>query len=410
MLISRLPFRRVRCCHVVGGVLVCAVAAVGGGRAWCQSGPAVVPAQAPPPSVPLPALPTVVGGDHTVVRSVSGLFMNRDDGFFARVGGLGDGNGVAVGGGYRLSTSEGMLTTRAMVSHREAYLVSADWRHRLDRDGRWAVSIGVSERRDAQQLFSGLGPDTTGVESGFALTTRTADVSAHWQAAPWLKASFGIAAVNPSLSRSTNESVLPLESSYSPADAAGMTLQPTFGVLHASLQVDTRRRPEQATWGRYAVSVKQYDDRADAGYAFRTVTLELEQNIALGTSSRVLAFRGIAQQATPARAAAVPFYFQPAIGGNRSLRGYDRQRFRDRSAFFLQSEFRQRVHTYAAAAAFFDVGQVGPSLSALRAGSLLTSYGVGLIVGKEGSGGLRTDLAFGGDVPVRLVVGYSTGF
>src|SRR5690606_18147087 len=133
MLISRLPFRRVRCCHVVGGVLVCAVAAVGGGRAWCQSGPAVVPAQAPPPSVPLPALPTVVGGDHTVVRSVSGLFMNRDDGFFARVGGLGDGNGVAVGGGYRLSTSEGMLTTRAMVSHREAYLVSADWRHRLDR-------------------------------------------------------------------------------------------------------------------------------------------------------------------------------------------------------------------------------------------------------------------------------------
>src|SRR5690606_23798546 len=261
---------------------------------------------------------------------------------------------------------EGVLTTRAMFSHREAYLVDADWTHRLDRDGRWALSIGVSERRDAQQLFSGLGAEPTGVESGFALTTRTADVAARWQATPWLQTSFGVAAVKPSLSQSTNESILPLHSGYSPADVVGMALQPTFGVVHAGAQVDTRRDSRQASYGRYAVEWKQYDDRADAGYAFRTVTVEVEQNIALGAPTRVLAFHGVAQQATPARGAAVPFYFQPALGGNRSLRGYDRQRFRDRSAFFLQSEYRQRVHRYASAAVFLDVGQVGPRFSAMR--------------------------------------------
>lgn len=341
---------------------------------------------------------------------MASLFKNKDDGWFTRIGGLGDGNGIAIGGGYRVSTTEGVLTTRALVTHREAYLLDADWTHTLDRDGRWAVSIGVSERRDAQQLFSGLGAAPADVESGFALTTRTADVAAHWQATPWLQASFGIAAAKPSLSQSTDEHVLPLYSSYTPADAAGMVMQPTFAVLHAGIHIDTRQRPGQVSGGRYGLEWKQYDDRADAGYAFQTVRLEVEQTIALGSPGRVLAFHALAHQATPAYSSAVPFYFQPSLGGNRSLRGYDRQRFRDRSAFFVQSEYRHRVHRYASAAVFLDVGQVAPRLSVLRPDAFLTSYGVGVILGKEGGAGLRTDLAFGGDVPVRVVVGFSTGF
>ncbi len=344
------------------------------------------------------------------LASMRRLFTNAGDGWFARVGGLGDGNGVAVGGGHRLTTSEGTLTARALLSTRESFLVSADWERVLDTKRHWSLNLGFTERRDAQQLFSGTGvsPDPTAV--GYALSTTTAHARAVWHPRSWLTASTGFAAVKPTISRSTDDSVGTLAGRYSPREAAGLMKQPTFAVLHGSIAIDTRRDHRQQTGGRFGVEWRHYDDREDAGYAFDLIQMQAQQDIALGSPSRTLLLHALAQQTTPATASAVPFYFQPTLGGGRSLRGYDRQRFRDLSAVLFQVEVEQRLHRYVAAAVFLDAGQVAPRLGDVRFGNLVTDYGAGLRLGRADGPGLRTDVAFGGESRVRLVVGFTTGF
>lgn len=397
---SSLPW--VRPARVVGGIAFCATLAACGGRAWCQ--PAV---SSPAPPKP-PTAGHAIGG--SLGTSLGHLLANDGDGWFARVGGLGDGNGVAMGGGFRTTTREGVLTTRAIVSHRESFLVGADWRRPLDAEGRWSLAMGVSERRDAQQRFSGLGAAPDDTATGYALTTRAADVATIWQPASWLQATAGISAVKPTLGRSTSSSIAPVGGRFAAGDLSGLALQPTYAVLHAGVSIDTRGGSRGPSGGRYAAEWRHYDDRADAGYSFDTIRLEATQAVALGSPDRLISVHAVAQQARPQAATAVPFYFLPTLGGNRSLRGYERQRFRDHSAVFVQAEYLHRIHRFASAAVFFDAGQVAPRLGAIRPESFLSDYGVGLVLGKAGGPGLRTDLAFGGESPVRVAVGFSTGF
>jgi hypothetical protein len=395
---------------VAGWLVACGLSAVAT-PSLCQSlpGRATVP-ERPTDGIdrssPLDALPT----SSPTLNSLKQLFTNSGDGWFARVGGLGDGNGVAAGGGYRVVTSEGTLTTRAMLSTRESFLVSADWTRAFDSDGRWTLNFGVSERRDAQQLFSGTGlaPDTTA--TGYALNTTTADVRARWRPHAWLSATMGVAAVKPSIMQSSDDDITFLAGRYSPVEAAGLSRQPTFAVLHGGLQIDTRRGTRRQSGGRYAVEWRHYDDREDAGYAFDMLRVDLQQDIALGSPNRTLLLHALGQQTTASSASTVPFYFQPTLGGGRSLRAYDRQRFRDLSALLLQAEYQHRVHKYVSAAAFLDAGQVAPRLLDVRVGTLLTNYGVGLRLGRAGGPTLRTDIAFGGESRARFVVGFATGF
>lgn len=363
-----------------------------------------------PPQLPAGGTGTPPVTSSPTLASIHQLFKNSGDGWFARMGGLGDGSGIAVGGGYRVATTEGTLTTRALVSTRESFLLSADWKRALDAQGRWSLSLGIAERRDAQQLFSGTGSTPDATATGYALNTTTADVRAGWHPRTWLTATIGVAAVRPTITRSSDDDIAALAGRYSPREAAGLAKQPTFAVFHGGLQVDTRRDPRQQSGGRYGVEWRHYDDREDAGYAFDMLRVELQQDVALGSPNRTLLLHAVGQQATPSSASSVPFYFQPTLGGGRSLRGYDRQRFRDLSALYVQAEYQQRVHKYVAAAVFLDAGQVGPRLLDMRMGNLLTDYGVGVRLGRAGGPNLRTDIAFGGESRARLVVGFSTGF
>lgn len=397
---SSLPW--VRPSRVVCGVAFCAALAACGGPAWCQ--PAV---SSPAPPKP-PTVGRLPGG--AIRASLGHLLANDGDGWFARVGGLGDGNGVALGGGFRTTTREGVLTTRAIVSHRESFLVGADWQRQLDAAGRWSLTAGVSERRDAQQRFSGLGAAPGDTATGYALTTRAVDVSTTWQPARWLQTTAGISAVKPTLGPSTSRDIAQVGSRFNASDLSGLALQPTYAVLHAGVSIDTRGGTRQPSGGRYSAEWRHYDDRADAGYSFDTLRLEATQDVALGSPDRLISVHAVAEQASPQAATAVPFYFLPTLGGNRSLRGYERQRFRDHSAVFVQAEYLHRIHRFASAAVFFDAGQVAPRLGAIRPESFLSDYGVGLVLGKAGGPGLRTDLALGGESAVRVSVGFSTGF
>jgi len=126
--------------------------------------------------------------------------------------------------------------------------------------------------------------------------------------------------------------------------------------------------------------------------------------------SRVLAFRVLAEHADGLGRAQVPFYLQPALGGARSLRGYERQRFRDHSLLLLSAEYRYEVTPFLMAAVFYDAGQVAPDFRAFRARDIRSDYGIGFRFGYSSAVALRSDLVFGGEDAVRLILGFSSSF
>jgi outer membrane protein assembly factor BamA len=156
--------------------------------------------------------------------------------------------------------------------------------------------------------------------------------------------------------------------------------------------------------------LRRFHDRDASGYSFSDARIELQHYIPFWNLSRVLALRALAQHADGIGQDQVPFYLMPTLGGARTLRGYDRQRFRDRSLLLLSAEYRYEVNPFLMAAVFYDAGQVAPDWSAFQLKDMRDNYGFGLRFGSSAAVALRADLAFGGEDAIRLIVGFASSF
>jgi outer membrane translocation and assembly module TamA len=136
----------------------------------------------------------------------------------------------------------------------------------------------------------------------------------------------------------------------------------------------------------------------------------LQQFIPFWNETRVLALRVLADHTDGLGQGQVPFYLMPTLGGARLLRGYDRQRYRDRSLLLLSAEYRYEINPFLMAALFYDAGQVAPDWSDFRARDLRDAYGIGFRFGYSNAVALRSDIVFGGEDPVRLILGFTTSF
>jgi outer membrane protein assembly factor BamA len=129
-------------------------------------------------------------------------------------------------------------------------------------------------------------------------------------------------------------------------------------------------------------------------YSFNLLDIDLRKYISV-FSSAVLAFQAVLQT----YGGTAPFYKMPKIGGDATMRGYYKGRYRDRSLLALQAEFRFPVWKRFSAVVFGGFGQVADGLGQLRFDSFKYSVGFGLrflVVPKEGTN-LRVDQAFGRD-------------
>ena len=126
--------------------------------------------------------------------------------------------------------------------------------------------------------------------------------------------------------------------------------------------------------------------------------------------SRVLALRALVHEADEIGAAQVPFYLMPTLGGTRSLRGFERQRFRDRSLLLLSAEYRYEVNAFLMAALFYDAGQVAPDWSVFTLKRMRDDYGFGLRFGSSNAVALRADVALGGEGAARFMFGFASSF
>ncbi|MFC1528291.1 BamA/TamA family outer membrane protein [Candidatus Latescibacterota bacterium] len=130
------------------------------------------------------------------------------------------------------------------------------------------------------------------------------------------------------------------------------------------------------------------------GHAYNLLTLDLRKffnpfpDIVLGSMVRVKDCRGN-----------VPFYSLAMLGGQDLLRGYEYDRFRDRSAFLFQQDIRYPIWGVLGGAVFIATGCVDDKVSKLFSGTFHTAYGAGLrfIINKEDNLIVRFDYAVGSD-------------
>ncbi|MFT6400662.1 MAG: hypothetical protein ACJAYU_005440 [Bradymonadia bacterium] len=124
---------------------------------------------------------------------------------------------------------------------------------------------------------------------------------------------------------------------------------------------------------------------------------ELAGTIDLYRGTRLLTLRTAFEGTRPLRDYVVPFSELPRLGGPDRLRGYARDRFRDRLAALASVEYRYPIHAAVSGEFFADFGGVGRDTDALFGSPDAWNFGVGggLVVGSADDIGFRFDVAYG---------------
>ena len=336
--------------------------------------------------------------------------LNPTSGWFVKTGGMAEGNGMGLGGGYRLPVADGRVDFRGTASLSRAYVTEAAWTSDADFDDEVAFNATISHRRDAQQYFFGLGPETTDQRrSAYSLRSTTYNAGTTVRIAPRLSAQGGVAYISvdlndPELSISPTATVL-----FAGEGIPALVNQPNMFVVSGGVVFDRRDALNARSGGRYAIFHAQHQDRSRTFHDFGATTIDLQEFLPMWNKTRVLAIRLLGVQTDAPEGHTVPFYLQPTLGGSRSLRGFSRQRYRDQSTALLQVEYRYEVNPFVMGAVFVDAGQVARSWTKLNSSQTQYDYGIGLRVGYTGGVGLRADFAFGGEGP-RVILAMSGVF
>jgi outer membrane protein assembly factor BamA len=101
---------------------------------------------------------------------------------------------------------------------------------------------------------------------------------------------------------------------------------------------------------------------------------------------------------------------QPYLGGGHSLRSVADYRFRDRSIFHFNIEYRWEAFAALDMALFTDFGTVAPRLSDIDLGELKRGYGIGFRFNTPGAVFFRIDIATGAGEGTRYYFKFSNAF
>jgi hypothetical protein len=178
--------------------------------------------------------------------------------------------------------------------------------------------------------------------------------------------------------------------------------QPTFVHSGAAITSDTRDFPGHPTRGGLVhASVDHYSDRESDLFSFKRYEVEAAHFLPLGDSRVVIAAHGWLVTSDTGEGQSVPFYLQPGLGGQNSLRSYDDFRFHDRNLMLVTVEARLAMMTHVDAAVFVDAGNVASRVGDLNIDK--RSYGAGLRLHSRRQTYARLDVARG-DEGWRLVL------
>ena len=173
------------------------------------------------------------------------------------------------------------------------------------------------------------------------------------------------------------------------------TDQPTFIQREVSVTADTRDFPRHpSSGGLYRAAAATFTDAMDV-FSFTRYEAEVAQFVPLAGSRFVLAARGWLVASDTDLDQTVPFYLQPSLGGENTLRSYPDYRFHDRNMLVVNAEGRIALTAHLESAVFVDMGNVAARVTELNFDK--RSYGAGLRLHTRRQTFARVDVARGGE-------------
>lgn len=276
------------------------------------------------------------------------------------------------------TTADDWLGTGGDLRAEAAYLAPAEnflllaWTRAA---GAFALRASGSLEHDWKAPFFGLGPDAPRERARADRRLAVADVQAAWPARSTQQVMVGAygraqALFAPSSGRSVARQY------PGPWEQARRA---RYAGAYAAWRLDTRPDGEFSRHGaRLGLEggLNQAHEGNDADY--RHLALEAQAHVDL-RRGRTLVVRGWAETVDADAPEHVPYTELPALGGRRTVRGYETSRFTDTTALVLGAEYRWPVLSTVQAQLFCDWGTVSPDLATLRLAATEPSVGLALV-------------------------------
>lgn len=181
----------------------------------------------------------------------------------------------------------------------------------------------------------------------------------------------------------------PLGQTLIDADLPGFDSSNDFLTPRLRAELDfTEGQPRTYRGTKLSLRADYTHDLTSDRFRYGRYVAQVEQYLPVGLfpKSRRLALRARAEQVEPLfEGEDVPFYQLPLLGGPRSLRGYEFDRFRDDGSVLLSAEYRYPIWRMWDAVVFTDAGQVFEAWEDVAVSDFQWSYGAGIhLLGPKG--------------------------
>jgi hypothetical protein len=245
-----------------------------------------------------------------------------------------------------------------------------------------------------QQDFFGLGIDSQReARSNYLLSQAEGGADVTWRPAAGLQVQAGLAYLSPRVGAGTDTAMPSVDETFDSTELPGYGDATDYFRTSLGLAYDGRDNPRHPhAGGRYAVRVADHRDLDSAG--FWRADVDLQHYVPIPDRYRTLALSASAVFSGAGDGQAVPFYFQPSLGGAQTLRGFREFRFQDDNAVAVSAEYRWEAWWALDGALFVDAGTVAAERRSLSLKDVQVSYGVGLRLHSNSAFVARLDLAF----------------
>lgn len=325
-----------------------------------------------------------------------GLLSGMPVGFYPFIGSAFSGGGLALGPGYRR-----MFGDNAVFDIHGAWSISnyklIDTSLKLPEFGEGRVRSRIHAKYvDAGKVaFFGVGNDSLkDNKTSFSYSPKYVDVEETFAPARWFAVGGSLAYLKIETAEGEDPAVPSVEEVFSPAQAPGLGLDPTYVVGNFFAQIDTRQSPGYTTSGSLIrVDYFSYNNRDSDPFDFHRFDAEANQFIPILRANQVIALRATVSFTNVKDLNQVPFFLLPKLGGGEELRGFPDFRFRDRDRLLLTAEYRWTASKFMDMAIFYETGKVASRSSDIDLSDLHNCYGIGARFHAPYSTAFRIELA-----------------
>lgn len=328
---------------------------------------------------------------HKVYEKIRWLYRQLTDrGIYPRLSTLGEGSGFGGGVAYRQTLLRhdpwfdalvgSVWSTGTIAGYQDhGALLQLD-----DLFGRQLYLAGKANYQDrTEEDFFGLGPDSSeGSGSSFGQETTSVDAVLGQRLTEAIDWNFTFGYANTNISEGRDEGKGDLINVFTESTLPGVEGAELLS-FRLALEHDTRDEredPHRGGYERFAFAYVEGVNSADVGF-FR-YRLEAARFFPIGSPRRILALRAFAEVNDELNGRPIPFFELTKLGGSRSLRGFQRNRFFGEGGLFFNAEYRYNVWTYKTlsmdTALFFDGGNVFGEISEYQLNDFQPSYGAGI--------------------------------